>query len=83
MLHLEQTDLDCTWCSSNSGSGRIFNNCVVLRACIGGYVMDFGRCVSLTRLKRRELRKINVECGNQNLRLLSYFVKIVRAQNEL
>ena len=54
--------------------GRIFNNYVVLRACIGDHVMTFRRCVSLTRLKRKKIRKINVECGNQNQRLFNYFV---------
>ena len=74
MLHLERTDLDCTWCGSNSGIGRIFNNYVVLRACIGEYVMTFGRLCIIDEVEKKEIKKINVECGNQNQRLFNYFV---------
>ena len=57
MFHLELTDLDCTWCSSISGIERIFNNCVVLRACIGGYVMDFGRLCIIDEVEKKEIKK--------------------------
>ena len=57
MLHLKRTDLDCTWCSSNSGVGRIFNNCVVLRACIGEYVMDFGCLCIIDEVEKKEIKK--------------------------
>ena len=57
MHHLERTDLDCTCCSSNSSIGRIFNNFVMLRACIGEYVMDFGRLCIIDEVEKKEIKK--------------------------
>ena len=57
MLHLKRTDLDYIWCSSNFGIGRIFNNCVVLRVCIGEYVMDFGRLCIIDEVENKEIKK--------------------------